>query len=198
MYCTLCREDEDRIKTKEKSRLYREKNKDKIKIKRDEWRAKNPDYQKNRPEDKKEQRRKKVLDKYHEDMKDPIKRDEKRKSRLKYHNNKYRTDPAYKLNCIISSGLHKHMKYNGVCKNRRHWEDIVGYTKEELMSHLESLFQPGMNWGNQGKNGWHIDHIVAKSKFKYTSTDDVEFEKCWSLSNLQPLWAEDNMRKWAN
>ena len=50
-----------------------------------------------------------------------------------------------------------------------------------------------MTWGNYGK--WHVDHIIPQAFFKYTSTDDVEFKYCWSLNNLQPLWAKDNIKK---
>ena len=50
-----------------------------------------------------------------------------------------------------------------------------------------------MTWKNHGK--WHIDHIVPKSFFRYKNTDDVEFKYCWSLDNLQPLWAKDNFSK---
>lgn len=42
---------------------------------------------------------------------------------------------------------------------------------------------------------WHIDHIRPKSSFTYTSEDDAEFRDCWSLTNLRPLWAKDNVKK---
>ena len=50
-----------------------------------------------------------------------------------------------------------------------------------------------MTWYNHGD--WHVDHVIPLSFFKYDSTDDVEFKFCWSLENLQPLWAEDNISK---
>jgi hypothetical protein len=49
-------------------------------------------------------------------------------------------------------------------KKGRKWEHLVGYTVEDLMAHLESLFVGGMNWENMGD--WHIDHKVPKSKKK--------------------------------
>ncbi len=67
------------------------------------------------------------------------------------------------------------------------------FTVDELIEHMESRFQPGMWWGNHGE--WHIDHIVPKSHFKFKEIGDVVFLKCWSLENLQPLWAKDNLRK---
>lgn len=67
----------------------------------------------------------------------------------------------------------------------------LGYGKEELCAHLESMFADGMTWENYGL--WHIDHIRPCASFDLTNTDD--FNECWALSNLQPLWAEDNLRK---
>jgi hypothetical protein len=54
-----------------------------------------------------------------------------------------------------------------------------------------------MNWDNYGSGGWEIDHIRPVSSFRFESTDDPEFRDCYALSNLQPLWRKDNMRKGA-
>jgi len=78
-------------------------------------------------------------------------------------------------------------------KAGRKWESLVGYTLKDLMKHLESKFESWMTWGNYGK--WHIDHIKPKSLFKYKTTKDSEFRKCWALENLQPLEAGENHRK---
>lgn len=104
-----------------------------------------------------------------------------------------RKDPIVKLNNNVSTSIRNSLKSNNLSKNGRHWEDLVGYTSQELRKHLENLFQPGMTWNNHGK--WHIDHIIPISFFEYTSTDEVEFKYCWSLHNLQPLWAIDNIVK---
>ena len=69
----------------------------------------------------------------------------------------------------------------------------MGYTKYELKEHLESQFTGGMSWDNM--NEWHIDHIRPVSSFDFDSTEHPDFKKCWALNNLQPLWAEDNLRK---
>lgn len=53
----------------------------------------------------------------------------------------------------------------------------------------------GMSWGNQGKNGWVLDHIIPRIFFQYKSIEDVEFRYCWSLINLSPLWVKDNLDK---
>ena len=67
----------------------------------------------------------------------------------------------------------------------------LGYSKDELMAHLESRFSGGMNWQNYGK--WHIDHIKPCASFD--QLDSNQFTACWDISNLQPLWAEDNVKK---
>lgn len=81
-------------------------------------------------------------------------------------------------------------------KNGKSWTEFVDYSLEELMSHLESKFDENMNWDNYGKY-WHIDHIKPKSLFKYSDFTDKEFKECWSLSNLQPLEAMENISKGA-
>ena len=78
-------------------------------------------------------------------------------------------------------------------KSGRHWETLVSFTLDELKNHLESLFTAGMTWGNMGK--WHIDHKVPQSFFIFDKPEDQEFQYCWSLDNLQPLWAKDNLTK---
>jgi hypothetical protein len=79
----------------------------------------------------------------------------------------------------------------------KHWEELIGYSLEDLKEHLEKLFRKGMNWDNHSLGGWHIDHIKPISYFNIESYDDKDFKKCWVLENLQPLWAEDNMIKGA-
>lgn len=80
-------------------------------------------------------------------------------------------------------------------KNGAKWESLVGYSLNELMNHLESKFKSGMNWENRDQ--WHIDHIRPIASFNFTSIDDPNFKRCWALTNLQPLWAIDNMSKGA-
>lgn len=78
-------------------------------------------------------------------------------------------------------------------KSGRTWESIVGYSLTDLMRHLESKFKDGMSWDNIGS--WQIDHIIPRSAFSYETSRDIDFKICWSLKNLQPLWAEDNNAK---
>jgi hypothetical protein len=74
-------------------------------------------------------------------------------------------------------------------KASRSWRDLVGYSTDELVFHLESKFTKGMTWENYGKGGWELDHIIPQYYFKFNSFDHPAFKACWDLSNLQPLWA---------
>ena len=98
--------------------------------------------------------------------------------------------PKGKLNKNISRSILASLRTS---KNGRHWEELVGYTINELKEHLERLFKSGMTWENYGK--WHIDHIIPKSKFNFVTPEDLDFKKCWALKNLQPLEAKQNMSK---
>ena len=97
-----------------------------------------------------------------------------------------------KLSSCISHRMGASLKNN---KAGQHWEDVVGYTLEELKDHIENLFEPGMSWGNYGRYGWHVDHKIPVSSFNIESYNCEDFKKCWELKNLQPLWAKDNLRK---
>lgn len=110
-----------------------------------------------------------------------------------YLKNKRKNDPAFRLRSKMSSSIAKDISI----KTNNSWEEKVGYTLEALMSHLEKQFKPWMNWNNygKGKGKWNVDHIKPISSFKFKSSDDVEFKKCWALNNLQPLEAIENIRK---
>lgn len=106
---------------------------------------------------------------------------------------KRRENPIFRLSGNISNGIRSSLRLRNLIKNRNHWEDIVGYTIQDLKRHLEALFTEGMTWDNHGR--WHIDHIIPVSFFKFKKIGDVEFKMCWRLKNLQPLWAVENLRK---
>lgn len=91
----------------------------------------------------------------------------------------------------VGRAIRKRIKFN---KQFGHWKEVLGYTVEDLMEHLEKKFTPEMNWDNYGTY-WHIDHIRPKSWFEYTSTDSEAFKQCWALDNLQPLEASLNCSK---
>jgi len=72
----------------------------------------------------------------------------------------------------------------------------LGCTITELKLYLESKFQPGMNWDTWGLYGWHIDHIKPLASFDLTDRKQL-LEAC-HYTNLQPLWAKDNLSKGRN
>jgi hypothetical protein len=73
--------------------------------------------------------------------------------------------------------------------------DLIGCSIPELKQHLESQFKDGMDWNNYGLKGWHIDHIKPCASFDLTNPE--EQKKCFHYTNLQPLWAKDNLKKGA-
>jgi len=101
------------------------------------------------------------------------------------------TDPKNKLNQSMAVLIRRSI---GTRKGRRRWESLVNYTLTDLRNHLEKYFKSGMTWDNYG-NAWHIDHKVPRSVFNFDKPEDIDFSKCWCLSNLQPMWAKENIRK---
>lgn len=77
------------------------------------------------------------------------------------------------------------------------WEALCGYSFAELKRHIERQFTKGMTWENHGRRGWHIDHILPVSSFDIREPGDEAFRQCWALSNLRPLWGDENIRKQA-
>lgn len=111
---------------------------------------------------------------------------------LEYLRNYRAKNPRVRIENNIRWGMWASIKTS---TKRRKWEKLVGYTTEDLMKHLEKKFTNGMSWDNYGE--WHIDHIKPKRLFEYKTDKDLEFKKCWELTNLQPLWAKDNFNKHA-
>jgi len=101
-------------------------------------------------------------------------------------------DPRLRLADVIG-GTIRAVLGRGV-KAGKKWQELVGYTSEELMKHLESQFTPEMSWDNYGAY-WVVDHIIPKSRFEYDKPEGPAFKICWSLANLQPLTREENSQK---
>jgi len=72
---------------------------------------------------------------------------------------------------------------------------LIGCSLPELRAHLEALFLPGMTWEKYGFRGWHVDHIRPCASFDLT--DPAQQRACFHYTNLQPLWAKDNLAKHA-
>ncbi len=106
---------------------------------------------------------------------------------------KMRNDFKFRLKKYFSCMVNKRLKRRFIHKARRVTFQYLPYTVDELIQHLQSKFKKGMTWDNYGE--WHIDHKIPDSYFKYKDLGDSEFQKCWALKNLQPLWAEENRKK---
>jgi hypothetical protein len=73
---------------------------------------------------------------------------------------------------------------------------LIGCSKKFLKLYLESKFDKSMSWDNYGLHGWHIDHIKPCASFDLSKKS--EQRKCFHYTNLQPLWAEENLMKSGN
>lgn len=108
-------------------------------------------------------------------------------------NKRKRSFPQGKLRDNVSCLINKRLKRRVLNKGCKSIFEFLPYTIDDLKRHLEKQFKPGMSW--KKRSAWHIDHIIPDCKFNYKSVDDKEFQKCWALNNLQPLWAEENIKK---
>jgi hypothetical protein len=131
--------------------------------------------------------RKEYMKKYREDNIENI-----RTIKRIYEKTRKSNDPLYRLIGNFRTAIYTVLKENNVNKYG-HYFDILGYTQEDLINHLDKQLQNGMTWENYGK--WHVDHKIPITSFIFTSVNDIEFKKCWSLDNLQPMWGPENIVK---
>ena len=112
---------------------------------------------------------------------------ERRRNRV---NNRYNTDINFRLLTICRARVYKALK--GFDKSASTME-LIGCTPDDLRSHMESKFEPWMNWENQGKGGWDIEHI--KACFHFNLEDSEQQRACFNWSNLQPMEHIENIKK---
>jgi predicted transcriptional regulator len=129
----------------------------------------------------------KYIKKYRENNVDKIKQ-----IKRDYERNRKARDPLYKLISNFRTAIYQVLKESNVEKNK-HYFDILQYTPEQLISHLENKFTDKMSWDNYGD--WHVDHKLPITHYNIQEMGDSEFMKCWSLDNLQPMWGVDNIKK---
>lgn len=110
-----------------------------------------------------------------------------------YRNHRYKTDLDFRIRSALRSRLGRVMRRSQRDKSTL---ELLGCSIKQFKNHLESKFQPGMTWDNWGRNGWHIDHIRPLSSFDLT--DPSQLAKATRYTNLQPLWAKDNLIKGKN
>lgn len=118
--------------------------------------------------------------------------------------NKRKIDPLYALMKNTQSRFRGFLKANRLTKKYRSSKimDLIGCDPDQLKSHLENQFHTNtktgeiMTWNNYGR--WHVDHKIPLKYFldKFDYENDIEVQKkAWNYLNLQPLWAEDNIKK---
>jgi len=161
-------------KTKQRSRAYYEKKADDIKAKTNDY------YYNNRDRARK--------------LQSEWKKNNREKLNL-LHKENMQNDIQYRLRHLLrgrfTSALNKSLKGGSAVHD-------LGCSIHELKVYLERLFRPGMTWDNLGRYDknrptWHIDHIKPLSLFDLTDNEQVKL--ACHYTNLQPLWAEENLRK---
>jgi hypothetical protein len=108
----------------------------------------------------------------------------------RYARRKRASTPQGKIAHAMRARLYQCFWLKSVSKSL---QESIGCDWAALVNHIESLWQPGMDWENYSLFGWHIDHIVPVSAFDLR--DPEQFAQCWHYTNLQPLWSKDNWRK---
>jgi hypothetical protein len=109
-----------------------------------------------------------------------------------YNKKRKGDDPIYHLTSNVRSRIKQFMKIKKYkYKLKTPTMDIVGCSPTKLREHIEKQFTDGMTWDNYGTYGWHLDHIIPLSTAK--TREDVF--KLNHYTNLQPLWATDNLKK---
>ncbi len=119
-------------------------------------------------------------------------KDAARKYAREYAREKAKTDPIWRARKVMRTRIGAAIVRGGGVKSKKTMQ-LVGCDVPALKSHIEKQFKPGMTWENYGKFGWHIDHIKPCSAFDLT--DPVQAEECFHFTNLQPLWAFENLSK---
>jgi hypothetical protein len=163
---------------REYSAVYRENNKEYLVKKKAEYREKNKEVLS-------------IRNKAYNSKESTLKR------RSEYHKNRMKTDINYRIGfnlkryfkSSIDAQIKNSKNLNTCVKNIRN----LDYTANDLRVHIESLFKDGMSWDNYGYWTWHIDHIKPLCLFDLT--DEKQLKEAWSLKNLQPLWAKENLQK---
>ena len=101
---------------------------------------------------------------------------------------KRKNEPLFRLLCNLRRRTNYAFK-NVNANKTKSTKDLLGCEFDLAKIHIENKFTKGMNWENYGK--WHIDHIIPLC----SAENESELKKLCHYTNLQPLWAEDNLSK---
>jgi hypothetical protein len=114
--------------------------------------------------------------------------EKRRKQQRDYNRNKRASDPLFLLKGRLKTRIAAIFRRRKTSKKNNTFE-ILGCNWAEIKRHIEAKFVDGMSWENRDQ--WHIDHIIPLASAK---TEERLLELCHH-SNLQPLWASENMSK---
>jgi len=112
-----------------------------------------------------------------------------RKNNSKYTTERKKIDPIFKITINLRRRLKRYLSFNYITK-RNTTSELIGCSPEILRRHIEKKFTEGMSWDKIG-NQIHIDHIIPLSSAK----TEEDLKKLSHYTNLQPLWAKDNLIK---
>ena len=203
---------ENRERVKETSAKWRAENKERVKETSAKWFAKNKERHKESTAKwraKNKERRKENHAKWYAENKERKKEANakwraKNKERRKETNAKWRAENKEKINKQAMQRYYSDINFRLVNVLRARIREaikngyksaktieLLGCSIEEVKSHLESQFTEGMTWDNHGE--WHIDHIIPCASFDLT--DPEQQKKCFHYTNMQPLWASENISK---
>ena len=178
---------------KEKGKRYRQNNSEKIKANYQAHKKQKSEYNKFYRLMNRERLNQKSKE-YYRNNKERI-REYKRKNREyinQYARNKRKIDIKSNLVNRISRAIRFTLKDG---KKGEHWEDLVGYTCNDLIKHLQKTMPIGYTWDDFLEGKLHIDHIIPVSVFNFTKPEHTDFKRCWALENLQLLPAKENISK---
>lgn len=151
------------------------------------WQEKNKNYFENYRQDNKQKRAEYNAEWYQKN------KNRQRQTRNKWRAKQRKDSPRYNienaLRCRIHGTIIKGSKSASTL-------ELLGCSFEDCKKHLEAQWKEGMTWDNYGINGWHIDHIKPCASFDLT--DPKQQSECFHYTNLQPLWAVDNIKKGAS
>jgi hypothetical protein len=209
LYCKECE--------KKRKKQYRDKNRNEINEKAKKWRKENPEkykeiinrYLEKNPHMSSKERGKKYRES--EEWKEKFRKSSKefylknleevRKKRKEYYyenkekerrkndlwrNKKMKTDGFFRMKKRLRERIRAFFKGKSIGKKTK---EIVGLDYEEFKNYITNKFTEGMSWENYGE--WHLDHIIPLCEAK--NTEDLL--KLNHYTNLQPLWAKDNLIK---
>lgn len=103
----------------------------------------------------------------------------------KYYSKRRKEDKSWYFSEMLRNQVRRYI----INKKGKKTEEILGETFYNVRKYIEEQFVDGMNWDNYGE--WHIDHIIPLS----SGINREEYIKLNHYTNLQPLWAKDNMQK---